>query len=175
MLDLNFSKEAKVLLLDLDHLIEMNKLGIEWPEISGYWDRLGGEDAAREYLASIQPSEKGELAEEDWEKFDFVCFLAQKAGWSSLALSLTQATLSVLSAILPAKNIHEWHLGWLNLANRSKENGNKNAHTEYKAMSKWSELRGEGEFVNNIDPNTFEKEVGIPYSRAKEIEEELKS
>ena len=96
----------------------MNKLGIEWPEISGYWDRLGGEDAAREYLASIQPSEK-ELAEEDWEKFDFVCFLAQKAGWSSLALSLTQATLSVLSTILPAEH-PRMALGWLNLAKRSK-------------------------------------------------------
>ena len=174
LLDLNFSKEAKVLLLDLDHLIEMNKLGIEWPEISGYWDRLGGEDAAREYLASIQLSEKGELAEEDWEKFDFVCFLAQKAGWKSLALSLTQATLSVLSTILPAQH-PRMALGWLNLANRSKENGNKNAHTEYQAMSKWSELRGEGKFVNIVDPDAFEKQVGISYSRAKEIEEELKS
>ncbi len=46
---------------------------------------------------------------------------------------------------------------------------------EYKAMSRWSELRGEGKFVNNIDPDAFEKEVGIPYPRAKEIEEELKS
>ena len=41
-------------------------------------------------------------------------------------------------------------------------------------MSRWSELRGEGKFVNNVDPDAFEKEVGIPYSRAKEIEEELK-
>ena len=46
---------------------------------------------------------------------------------------------------------------------------------EYQAMSRWSELRGEGEFVNNIDPDAFEKEVGISYSRAKEIEEGLRS
>jgi len=66
-------------------------------------------------------------------------------------------------------------LGWLNLANRSKENGNKNAHSEYKAMSKWSELRGEGKFVNNVDPDAFEKEVGIAHERALEIEKEFKS
>ncbi|MDG1326288.1 MAG: hypothetical protein P8P49_11025, partial [Opitutales bacterium] len=174
LLDLNFTKEASALLLDLDHLIEMNKLGIEWPEISGYWDRIGGEEAARGYLSSIQPSEKGELTEEDWEKFDFVCFLAQKAGWNSLALSLTQATLSVLSAILPAEH-PRMALGWINLANRSKENGNPNAHTKYQAMAKWSELRGEGKFVDDVDLEAFEKKVGIPYSQALEIEEVLKA
>ena len=29
--------------------------------------------------------------------------------------------------------------------------------------------------MDNIDPDVFEKEVSIPYPRAKEIEEELKA
>jgi hypothetical protein len=42
-------------------------------------------------------------------------------------------------------------------------------------MAKWSELRSQGQFLEKVDPVAFEKEVGIPYSRAIEIEEALKA
>ena len=43
LIESNYFEEAKHLLLDLDHLIKMYRQGIEWPEIVGYWERLGGE------------------------------------------------------------------------------------------------------------------------------------
>jgi hypothetical protein len=42
-----------------------------------------------------------------------------------------------------------------------------------KSRLRKSELRGKGKFVNNVDHDSYEKEVGIPYSRALEIEEEI--
>ena len=42
-------------------------------------------------------------------------------------------------------------------------------------MSRWSELRAEGKFVNHVDPDAFEKEVGIAHERPLEIEKEFKS
>ncbi|MDG1326176.1 MAG: hypothetical protein P8P49_10435, partial [Opitutales bacterium] len=41
------------------------------------------------------------------------------------------------------------------------------------AMTKWAELRSQGQFAEEIDPKAFEKEVGIPYSRALGIEEDI--
>ena len=53
--------------------------------------------------------------------------------------------------------------------------GEEHKTKEYKAMAKWSELRAKGQFLQDVDQVSFEKEVGIPYSRALEIEEELRS
>ena len=42
-------------------------------------------------------------------------------------------------------------------------------------MKDWAETRkGKYWYSEEVDPKAFEKEVGIPYSRALEIEEELK-
>ena len=51
--------------------------------------------------------------------------------------------------------------------------GKEHYAKEYKGMAKWGELRAQGQFAEKIDPKAFEKEVGIPYSRALEIEEEI--
>ena len=53
--------------------------------------------------------------------------------------------------------------------------GDKTQTVKYKAMVKWAELRTQGQFLEKVDPKAFEKEVGIPYSRAIEIEEEIKT
>jgi len=40
-------------------------------------------------------------------------------------------------------------------------------------MAKWSQLRAEGRFLDEIDPVEFEKEVGISHERARQIEEDI--
>jgi len=174
LIESNYIEEAKHLLLDLDHLIRMYRQGIEWPEIVGYWERLGGEKEASAYLPMIKPIDAGSSNEEVWEKLDFVCLLVEKAGWHKLSLSISKAALNKIISLFPTQ-YSRISLVWLSLAKKSKIFGDTNCFNEYQAMSRWSELRGEGKFVNNVDPDAFEKEVGISYSQALGIEEGLKA
>jgi hypothetical protein len=174
LIESNYFEEAKNLLLDLDHLIKMYRQGIEWPEIVGYWERLGGEKEASAYLPMIKLIDTASSDEEVWEKLDFVCLLVEKAGWSELSLSISRTALDKIISLFPTQ-YSRISLVWLSLANKSKNFGDTNSSNEYQAMSRWSELRAEGKFVNHIDPDAFEKEVGIVHKRALEIEKEFKS
>jgi tetratricopeptide (TPR) repeat protein len=66
-------------------------------------------------------------------------------------------------------------LSYNNLGTAYYNKGEYDRGIEYKAMAKWSELRTQGEFLENVDPKAFEEEIGIPYSRTIEIEEALKA
>ncbi len=122
----------------------------------------------------IKLIDTGSSDEKVWEKLDFLCLLVEKAGWHKLSLSISSAALNKIISLFPTQ-YSRISLVWLSLANKSKNFGGTNSFNEFQAMSIWSELRAEGKFVNNVDADAFEKEVGISYSRAKEIEEELKS
>jgi tetratricopeptide (TPR) repeat protein len=51
--------------------------------------------------------------------------------------------------------------------------GNEDRAQENEAMAKWSELRSEGRFLDEIDSVEFEKEVGISHEWARQIEEDI--
>ena len=51
--------------------------------------------------------------------------------------------------------------------------GNEGRAQENEAMAKWSELRSEGRFLDEIDSVEFEKEVGISHEWARQIEEDI--
>ena len=42
-------------------------------------------------------------------------------------------------------------------------------------MARWSEIRAKGQFLQEVDQVSFEKEVGISFSRALKIEEKNKT
>jgi len=163
------NEQARDFLLDLENLHAMNVLGIEWPELLGYWEELGGEREAMKYLDSITQVFENEPEEQDLKKIDLVCLLAREANWNKCERAICEQALRLHLRILGPKHPRV-ALCWRNLAHTE----GKERAKEYKAMAKWAELRAQGQFAENVDPEAFEKEVGIPYSRALEIEEELK-
>jgi len=170
LIDSERDKEARGLLLNPHHLFQMHAQGIQLPELLGYWTRLGGEQKAQPYLEVLDH----DLDQESFPQIDLICQLVQKAGWSTLSGNLARKSLSFYFNFLgPAHP--KVVLSWLNLADLPDCTESFSSRNESQAMAKWSELRTQGEFLENVDPKAFEKEVGIPHSRAIEIEEALKA
>ncbi len=46
-------------------------------------------------------------------------------------------------------------------------------YNEYESLAKWSELRSQDLCLSEIDEDKFARDIGIPYQRAVEIEEEI--
>ena len=300
LLEVDRKQEAERLLLDLDHLYAMSKQGVKQLTFYRYWEVLGGEERAMQYLDSVEKTLQRQGDEDIFQKVDLVADLADTAYWTKISVPLAKKILVARKNKLGhdhpdvARSYNNLGLAYsdkgeydraieyyekcleieldklghdhpsvarsynnLGLAYDNKgeygraieyyekslkiyleklghdhpdvaisygnlgaaydnkgeydrgieyyekslkirldklghdhpdvahcyhslgaaynNKGEYDRAIEYKAMAKWAELRTQGEFLENVDPKAFEEEVGIPYSRALEIEEALKA
>ena len=89
LLDADRKEAAEIKLLDLDYLDKIQQQGLQWYEIYGYWEQLGGAKGANQYIAKVKRIVDLGTDTLLLEKVDRLVNLANKSMWLDCALNLS--------------------------------------------------------------------------------------
>ena len=100
LLTVDRKMEAEGLLLDLEHLSSMYRLGVDWTDVYRWWMQLGGEDRAEAYVDVVEEALQRNPTQETLNRCDVAVDLAFKSRWCRVGIRLAQNVLCASGSIL---------------------------------------------------------------------------